>query len=68
MSGKGTAAGCESINVRRLNVIDSKALQLGAEIIDANEKDVLFGGEKGGGGDKESTQQFHQLRVDFALS
>lgn len=55
---KGDAAGCEAVDVRGSDVVCAEAFEFGAEIVDANEKDVgLLGCEGdlcGGGAEKEA--------------
>lgn len=48
VAGEGAAARGEGVDVRRVDVVGAEALQFGAEVIDADEEDILFG--KGAGG------------------
>ena len=39
---KGSAGGRQSIDVRGVNVIDAKGIQLGAQVVDADEQNVFL--------------------------
>ena len=39
---KGSAGGRESVDIRRVNVVDAKGLQLGTKVVDADEQDILL--------------------------
>jgi len=58
---EGSTACGEGVDVGGMDVIGTEALELGAEVIDANEEDVLFGS---GAGDKsENEEKFHGAKL-----
>ena len=58
MAGEGSATGSEGVDVRRVDIVGTEGFELGAEIIDADEEDILF--RKGAGGQgKQGDEKFH---------
>ncbi len=63
VAGEGATAGGEGIDVGRMDVVDAEALEFRAEVINADEEDVLFCREQGRENEKDG-EKFHGGRVE----